>query len=107
MSQVIPTKSGAAIGVLLGGTGRAPATTCKPVVLPMLLKPWPGAQLDSTTTSVDATSDRDPSGALPNRDCTRDADVLPAAPWFTVGLAEMTAAWWFGAGVQRNKRFAR
>jgi hypothetical protein len=49
MSQVIPTKSGAAIGVLLGGTGRAPASTCRPAVVPMLLKQWPGPQLDTTT----------------------------------------------------------
>ena len=49
MSQLISKKSGAPIGVLLGGTGRAPAPTRRAVVVPMLLKPWPGAEPDSTT----------------------------------------------------------
>ena len=44
MSQFISKKSGAPIGVLLGGTGRAPAPTRRAVVVPMLLKPWPGAE---------------------------------------------------------------
>ena len=60
MSQVISTKSGAAIGVLLGGTGRAPATTCKPV-MPMCSSPgrvpsWTPRPVDATRTWLGRTT---------------------------------------------------
>ena len=52
VNHVISTRSNAPIGVLLGGTGRAPAPTCRHVVVPMLFQPWPGDEPGSMTSGL-------------------------------------------------------